>query len=395
MAVDGLRFCETCHKTKKIADFYQSNNLEKYPDRVMNMCKSCMTMLVDNYDPKTYLWILQEADVPYIPEEWDKLLKKHGADPAKLTGATIMGRYLAKMKLKQFQDYRWVDTENLQKINESRIKDTMLRQGYSMSEIDPVLEKEKTNNLQEIADLRPDQSALEAAVVQLNQLPIAAPGNQGMIASAQIPQEDLGLTEEDIQYLSLKWGRTYRQDEWVWLEKLYNDMEASYDIQGAGHEDTLKLLCKTSLKCNTLIDIGDIDGFQKASRVYDQLMKSGAFTAAQNKADKGEAVDSISEIVEMCEREGYIERYYISKPNDMVDETLADMHKYTEQLVMNETNLTDLMEAALKGIQREDEESEANDTGEVIDDVELSDQDYNDFFNFREDDAEQDAEDDE
>ena len=30
------------------------------------------------------------------------------------------------------------------------------------------------------------------------------------------------------------------------------------------------------------------------SKVYDQLMKSGKFTAAQNKADSGEYVDSIS-----------------------------------------------------------------------------------------------------
>jgi hypothetical protein len=34
----------------------------------------------------------------------------------------------------------------------------------------------------------------------------------------------------------------------------------SYDIQGAGHEDTLKLVCKTSLKANQLLDIGDVDG---------------------------------------------------------------------------------------------------------------------------------------
>ena len=53
----------------------------------------------------------------------------------------------------------------------------------------------------------------------------------------------------------------------------------SYDIQTAGHIDTLKLVCKTSLKANQLIDIGDIDGYQKVSKVYDNLMKSGNFTA--------------------------------------------------------------------------------------------------------------------
>jgi hypothetical protein len=97
---------------------------------------------------------------------------------------------------------------------------------------------------------------------------------------------------------------------------------ASYDVQGAGHIDTLKLVCKTSLKANQLIDIGDIEGFQKMSKVYDNLMKSGKFTAAQNKAESGEFVDSIGELVALCEREGFIPRYYIDEPNDKVDRTL-------------------------------------------------------------------------
>jgi len=74
------------------------------------MCKSCITMHVDNWDPSTYLWILQECDIPYVPEEWDKLLASYAKDPATVTGMTIMGRYISKMKLKQYKDYHWKDT---------------------------------------------------------------------------------------------------------------------------------------------------------------------------------------------------------------------------------------------------------------------------------------------
>ena len=71
------------------------------------------------------------------------------------------------------------------------------------------------------------------------------------------PEVDLGLTEEETQYLRLKWGNTYKPSEWVQLEQLYQEMMKSYDIQTAGHKDTLKLICKTSLKANQLIDYGD------------------------------------------------------------------------------------------------------------------------------------------
>ncbi|MBO7505748.1 hypothetical protein J6T66_06610, partial [bacterium] len=82
------------------------------------------------------------------------------------------------------------------------------------------------------------------------------------------------LTDDDRRYLRLKWGKAYRPEEWVRLEQLYLEMTKSYDIQGAGHEDVLKLVCKTSLKANQLLDIGDVDGAQKMVKMYDSLMKS-------------------------------------------------------------------------------------------------------------------------
>ena len=90
----------------------------------------------------------------------------------------------------------------------------------------------------------------------------------------------------------------------------------------------LKLICKTSLKANQLIDLGDIEGYQKIAKVYDSLMKSGKFTAAQNKAEQGEYVDSISEFVALCEKDGFIPRYYVDGPQDKVDRVIEDMKFY-------------------------------------------------------------------
>ena len=58
------------------------------------------------------------------------------------------------------------------------------------------------------------------------------------------------LTEEDKTYLNITWGKSYRPDEQVQLENLYQQMMQSYDIQSAGDVNTLKLACKASLKSN-------------------------------------------------------------------------------------------------------------------------------------------------
>ena len=383
-------YCEKCNRTMGGDQFYGSNNLEKYPEGKLKQCKKCITMHVDNFNPDTYLWILQECDVPYVPEEWNKLLATYGKDRAKLTGTTILGRYLSKMKLKQWRDYRWKDTEFLQEVANKRIEETMKRQGYEAAEIAMAIQQ---------ACVPIPQGELEAPPP-----PVAATSNDEEDYFAQINggHDDFvdDLTEEDKTYLRLKWGKTYKPEEWVKLEQLYEEMMASYDIQGAGHVDTLKLICKTSLKANQLIDIGDIEGFQKMSKVYNDLMKSGKFTAAQNKAESGEFVDSIGELIEMCEKQGYIERYYIESPKDRVDLTIADMQRYTRTLVEEETNLTLMVEKALRDIEKEDKDNAENTEDSIVDDliVDLSDiektiqdSDFSEFDEFLEGEAAADA----
>lgn len=376
-------FCDKCQRTMRGTEFYGSNNLEKYPEGKLHQCKKCLTMHVDNWDSSTYMWILEECDVPYIPEEWNKLLQKYASEGKTITGTTIIGRYLAKMKLKQFRDYRFKDTEFLQQMADHKMEETMKRQGYEAAEIAKVIEQSHI-------------SAPERPVPPPLTIPDGA-GNMSLNTEDYFAEQNsdydidiaADLTDDDKRYLLLKWGKSYTPEEWVKLEQLYNEMMQSYDIQSAGHIDNLKLLCKTSLKSNQLLDIGDVDGAQKMLRMYDSLMKSGKFTAAQNKAESGEYVDSISELVAICEKEGFIPRYYIDQPGDRVDETIADLKGYTRSLVVDEMNLGNLIESAVKTMAREEAKEEDEDIEDEImslEDVDqLKDKDFEEFNEFEED----------
>ena len=381
-------YCEKCKRTMNAGEFYSSNNLEKYPNEgKFPKCKKCMTMHVDNWDPDTYLWILQEADVPYIPDEWNKLMSTYARDNKKLTGMTIIGRYLSKMKLKQYKDYRWKDNEFLQELANSKIEQTMKRQGYSAAEITQAIEKSSFDI--------PDKP-IEQPVYNDNtdDNGYYTSGAEDYFAQQSDTDFDDDLTDEDKLYLRLKWGKTYKPEEWIKLEQLYNEMMESYDIQSAGHIDTLKLICKTSLKANQLIDIGDIEGFQKMSKVYDSLMKSGKFTAAQNKAETGEFVDSISELVMICEKEGFIPRFHTDDPMDRVDETLADLKYYTKTLVTEEMNLGNLIENAIKEMAKEEAKEEDEDIEDEImslDEINLlKDEDFAEYGDFLEEQSDED-----
>ena len=389
MAVDNNKvyYCERCNRTMGADQFYTSNNSEKYPnDGKLPQCKKCITMLVDNWNPETYMWILQEIDVPYVPDEWSKLLMKYGQDKSKLTGMSILGRYLSKMKLKQYKDYRWKDSEFLQEVANNKLEQTMKRQGYDAQQIATAIAKSTVAIPEE--ELKPYTPELPERFRDGDNYFDQQNGIE------HDPADDLDLTEEDILYLRMKWGKAYKPEEWVKLEQLYEEMMSSYDIRGAGHIDTLKLICKTSLKANQLIDIGDIEGFQKMSKVYDSLMKSGNFTAAQNKADTGEAFDSIGELVAMCETEGFIPRYYTDGPKDRVDETLQDLKNYTHTLVTEEMNLGNLIEGAIKKMQEEENKEEDQDIEEdlTMEEIDhLKDEDLIEYNDFLEEESEIDA----
>lgn len=384
-------YCKKCNRTMGADQFYGSNNLQKYPNGKLDICKKCITMHVDNFNPDTYMWILQECDVPYVPDEWHKLLEKYAYDRDKLTGMTILGRYLSKMKLKQHKDYRWKDTAFLQEMADTKKEQAMKRQGYDAQEIALQLEKDR--------QYLPEDGVAKEPVY--DETPSAPYPVEDYFAEQCGGEElNIDLTDEDKTYLRLKWGKTYKPEEWVKLEQLYEEMMQSYDIQGAGHIDTLKLICKTSLKANQLIDMGDIEGFQKMSKVYDSLMKSGNFTAAQNKSESGEFVDSIGELIELCEKDGYIERYYVESPNDKVDLTIQDMQRYTRTLIEEETNISTMVEKALRENAKEDEEDAKNNESDIIDEADLSiedlektlrDEDYTDFEDFKDELAQEDA----
>jgi hypothetical protein len=125
--------------------------------------------------------------------------------------------------------------------------------------------------------------------------------------------------------------------------------------------------------------------------MYDSLMKSGKWTAAQIKEDESEVVDSIGELVAMCERDGFIPRYYVDTPNDKADYVIKDLQQYTHDLIDNEVGLSSMIEAAVK--QWQDEQLKIKEAAEMSSEDEearlmdydipvLQDEDFSDFKDF-------------
>ncbi len=170
-----------------------------------------------------------------------------------------------------------------------------------------------------------------------------------------INEEDIQdqLTEDDIKYLALKWGLLYKPSEWVKMEEMYRKYESSYEIS-IDREQALKAICKTDLKMNQAIDLGDTKTFKDLQTANDQLRKSAKFTDSQKQEVKQRDLDAIGQLVQFVENEGgIIPQFFdpIDCPEDKVDFIINDMKKYTDNLVKNELGLGNLIESYVKKLE--------------------------------------------
>lgn len=364
--------CNKCGKTMEDTNFYTYKSGNK-----TELCKKCLTMHIDNFDPTTFLWLLEKMDVPYIPEEWNVLRNKaFEKDPHKMNGMSVFGKYLSKMRLKMWKDYSWADSERLQQINEEKAK--------AQADIKQKYEQELKASYSEGKISESEYKTLMSVETQ-NQMtpmfgatPTGLPQNfyneDNFISEEELTDPSQELTQEDKVYLAMKWGRLYKPSEWLDLERKYDEMMNSFDIQDSDTIGTLILICKTYLKMNQAIDCGDMEGYQKLSRVYDSLRKSAKFTAAQNKEEKGNCVDSIGELVAICEKEGFIPRYATDIPQDKVDKTLQDMNGYLYKLVTQDLGFGQQIEDSLKKIQLQKE------LNAMEENYEVTDEDVSDYY---------------
>lgn len=382
------RFCSKCRKTVADTNFYTYKDGSK-----CELCKACVTMHIDNYNPETFLWLLEKFDVPYIEAEWNTLRDRaYAKDPYKMNGMSVFGKYLSKMKLTQWKHYTWADTERLKVEAEEKAK----LYGTPEDQMKEQLERMKVAYENgEISEAQ-YQTYMEANKPAAGALPSPYP-DQGGKGSSPYPVNDhpfeeveivdvgADLTQEDKIYLAMKWGRLYSASDWVALEQLYQEFTESFTIEGAARLDTLKMICKTSLKMNQAIDCGDIDTYQKLSRVYDSMMKSAKFTEAQRKEEKSGDFDAVGQIVLFAESKkggGKIPRHKIEYPLDVIDETIDKLKRYYVDLVKNETGLGQSIENFIK--KREIIEQQKQDMREArakgLENVEISDEDYAEYF---------------
>lgn len=362
--------CKKCGKTLKISSFYRKRDGE-----YLDLCKACYTMHMDCFEPETFLWALEECDIPYIPSKWNSVRDKYfDRDPDNINVTAIFGRYLSVMCLNQWKKYGWADTERLQE---------ELNDKYDAQEAAERKQREEELRMQkeagEISDAQyQTYMSTEAQYEEYQTRPPASTKEaigadnyykeEDFLDLDELPDPAAGLTKKDQIWLVMKWGNMYKPDELLSLEKKYNEMIRDFDVSESDTESTLILLCKTYLKMNQAIDANDTESYKKYASVYDSLRKSAKFTAAQKKEQEKDFIDCVGNLVLYCEKtKGKIPRYDTSIDYDVFDKVIKDLKSYNKSLIYEDKSLARQIEDYLKKLdiqqKRKAAEKEAQEKG--------------------------------
>lgn len=340
-------------------------------------CKDCCCKFIDNKKPNTFLWILKEADVPFVEKMWVSMCrKKYTKDPVRFGPKSVMGTYLRTMMMPQYVNMTYADTiqANHQAVEERK---RLKREQEEREKFQEQMEKEYSEEVDsldlnaDLLDMIPEELPYEEKKEQLPQFiedspeqTIKPPVNYAANTTTIDENEILNnLTPKDVQHLSMRWGTSFQPSEWLKMEEMYQKYSNEFEI-GVDRENTLISMCKTNINMQRCLDASDATGASKFSSMYDQLRKSAAFTEAQKKEDKSHYLDSVGELVAAVEREGGVIPqfdYEFEVNPDKVDLTLKDMKSYTYNLVKNEMGLGDLIETYIKKLdEQREEEKEKN-----------------------------------
>ena len=368
--------CSKCGRERRENEFFKLKTGERF-----DICKSCLTMNIDNRKPETFLWILEKFDVPYVERIWVEMTNEtYLRDPAKFGPASVIGKYIRSMNMHQYKDYGFADSDKIN--NEHKREREIAQQALSQKNLEMLkwqLEQGlitqgeydlRTDSVDNITTLQtfndliiPDDAANDS---EDPQEPIAAqPTDSSSLGFIPDFQEERSraieseLTDEDIKYLTLKWGTFYKISEMVKMEELFQKYASEYEMN-VDREEVLEKLCKVSLKMDNALDMDDFAGYQRLSQTFDQMRKSAKFTEAQNKEEQTRDLDSIGELVNFVEREGGIIPQFENDeeyPQDKIDYTIKDMQRYVTRLVKEELGLGDLIESYIERLEKNKQDS--------------------------------------
>lgn len=340
------KVCARCKKTYPLEKYYKTRTLEEYKDGYLPVCKSCLENTYKATDPASFMHILKAIDVPWVPSEYRTIYNKN-VKPNAPNSLSILGKYIMKMKLIQYNKYGFMDSAEAQeKYEQPEYYDSIENYNYDIPLDEPANFSSSKSNFS--LDPVTQESLSEGDRMAINPEEI----------DSQLKTIENSLTQEEINYLVLKWGVAYNRTQLLTLEKMYLEMCEDYDIRTTSQKDYLKKYCVASMRYDECLAAQDYEAARKASGMFTNINKEAGFQPIQNQGSNEEYMNAVSYLVKLAESEGPIDKdlwkEYIDYPEDIVDLSIKDIKHWQKELVANDDTIMERYNLAKQELEEQD-----------------------------------------
>lgn len=147
--------------------------------------------------------------------------------------------------------------------------------------------------------------------------------------------DDLGESNIKINSdVKLKFGSGYKNEEYVKMEKFYQDMMATHEITAPQHKEMLIEICKVNIQKDRTLREGDYTSYKKLSDASKTLIADAGFRPAdRTTGSEATGIRTFSQIFEEIEKDGFITPVPIHVNEDILDRTIMYIQNYTRRLL--------------------------------------------------------------
>jgi len=157
------------------------------------------------------------------------------------------------------------------------------------------------------------------------------------LSSAKAPDFIENVKGEVIEYsdeLVNKWGIGYKKEEYLRMEKFYQDMRLTHEIQTPVHVQKLMELAYLTIEQQRLRQERDIPNYTKLAKTIDDMEKSAGFRPVDRQGiDGATGIKSFSQIWEEVEKRGFRKPPPPVFDEDIVDAMIVSLANYYVRLV--------------------------------------------------------------
>jgi hypothetical protein len=332
--------CTSCGKERLGGEFYSVNkaskkDLEKnehVTDGKLNVCKRCMALNYKIEETEKAKLLYKELDYAFSDSMWQYYIRSKINKGHDVNFKNVFGTMLSTLTMEKPIH---AESDRIEKFYVTKLREQEIEMGNNLRNERLKKDYESLKKKQKVVveqAIKKKKDELERQIFL-----------EEKAKYSLIPKD---LSKEDMKYLKGRWGGDYSPIELIKLEQEYVDLIKNGDPTDTIQVNYAKKISKISLLMDKALDEGDSGSWKDLGNLYDKLLKSADLNS---KNQSTETIDSISELVAICESTGFIQiDEGIRYDQDKIDLTIDNMQSYTRDLVVSETGLTKIIKNTLE-----------------------------------------------